>query len=89
MFGRDIACTRQEFDAYVAGCTQAYAIVLKDVRPYQFQMDLKELSALVGEGLHAPQSDRVIDPWSAWGRASSLAAVLQARSGKGLAIQPI
>lgn len=57
-FGSAAGVTRQEFDAYFAGCDNASALELTDIAPATKPFSLESLRAL---GLEPPQSWRYID----------------------------
>jgi predicted transcriptional regulator len=80
MFSSNLGCSKGEFDSYVEGCSEVFAIVLENVCPYSNQISVRELSSMIGEGLTPPQSYRSTDVHSGWGRALSLAQMLQTRA---------
>jgi predicted transcriptional regulator len=42
VFGCDLACSRAEFDEYVKGCSEVFAIILENVCPYPYQVSVRE-----------------------------------------------
>ena len=75
-YGRDLWCTREDFDSYVGDRTEVFAIELEDPRPYRSPVSLSQLSHLTGEMLRPPQSYAAHSLGDGWGRALSVAALL-------------
>jgi predicted transcriptional regulator len=78
-FGSRMSCTRSEYDEYVGDRHALFAIELSDPRPYESPVPLSQLSHLLGEVLHPPQSYSSYSCNDAWGKALSLAAMLHAK----------
>lgn len=74
-----LACSRNEFDAYVGDRAEIYAIELTNPEPYLNALPLSQLSHLIGGTLYPPQSYVVHNSFDIWGKALSLAAVLHGR----------
>ena len=77
-FGGQIGCTKAEYDAYVTGADQIFALTLCDVRAYTTPLGLREARHLIGDSLRVPQSYSKITPDSPWGKALPIASLLQA-----------
>jgi len=75
-FHDQIGCSRPEFDAYVAGTDEVYAIELDEVRPYLEGVSLGQISHLIKEHLTPPQSYFTLEKNKPWAKAVSLAAYL-------------
>ena len=75
-FHDQIGCTRAEFDTYVIGTDQVYAIELDEVRPYRDRFPLGHISHLIKEHLTPPQSYMTLENNKPWAKAVSLAAYL-------------
>jgi predicted transcriptional regulator len=71
-----IGCSRAEFDAYVAGANEIYAIELDEVRPYRDRFPLEHIAHLIKENLTPPQSYVTLEKNKPWAKAVSLAAYL-------------
>lgn len=75
-YGPDLECSRSEFDHYVGDRTSIFALELADPIPYQSPLPLSQLSHLLGQTLHPPQSYAVHTSSDTWGKALSVAAIL-------------
>jgi predicted transcriptional regulator len=75
-FQAEIGCTRPEFDAYVKGAEEIYAIELDDIRPYKSRIPIVQAAQMLGENLVPPQSFLTLEKNRAWAKAISLAAYL-------------
>jgi predicted transcriptional regulator len=75
-FHDQIGCSRPEFDAYIAGASEVYAIELDEVRPYRERFPLGQISHLIKEHLTPPQSYMTLEKNRPWAKAVSLAAYL-------------
>ena len=71
-----VGCTRAEFDGYVSGAEEIYAIELDDVRPYRASLPLTVVSHYVKEALTPPQSYFTLEKNKPWAKAVSIAAYL-------------
>jgi len=71
-----VGCSRLEFDLYVKGADEVYAIELDDVRPYRDRFPLIQISQLLNESLTPPQSYVTLENNKSWAKAVSLAAYL-------------
>ena len=80
-FGDQIGCTKLEYDSYVKGANQVYALMLTDVREYGTPLGLCQARNLINDSLKAPQSYSRITPISPWGKALPIASLLQAFPG--------
>jgi predicted transcriptional regulator len=78
-FGGEICCTREEFDGYADGRSHLYAIRVAHPRPYEAPVPLSQLSHLLGETLHPPQSYSAHLTTDLWSKALSVAALLHRR----------
>jgi len=78
-FGTRSSCTRAEYDEYVGDRQVLFAIELSDPKAYEAPVPLSQLSHLLGEVLHPPQSYSAYSSNDSWGKALSLAAILHAR----------
>jgi predicted transcriptional regulator len=77
LFGHCVGCTRSEYDAYVAGHEEVFAILLDDVQAYREEIPLAQLSHLLGLNLPAPQSYLSLANNDGWLSAVALSAALQ------------
>jgi predicted transcriptional regulator len=77
-FQGELGCTRAEFDAYVRGATEIYAIELDDIRPYKDRISIVQASQMLGEKLVPPRSFLTLESSKPWAKAVSLAAYLHA-----------
>ncbi|MBL7994695.1 ASCH domain-containing protein [bacterium] len=75
-FGVDIGCTKKEFDEYTLLTNEVYAIVLGDVKPYQTNMPVTQMSHLINTDLVPPQSYCTLENNKSWAEAVSVAALL-------------
>jgi len=75
-FHDKVGCSRAEFDSYVAGSDEIYAIELDEVRPYRDCFPLVQISQLIKESLTPPQSYLTLEKNRPWAKAISLAAYL-------------
>lgn len=75
-FHDQIGCTQSEFDSYVAGTDEIYAIELDEVRPYRDRFPLGQISHLIKEELTPPQSYVTLEKNKPWAKAVSLAAYI-------------
>jgi predicted transcriptional regulator len=75
-FHDHVGCSRLEFDLYVKGADEVYAIELDDVRPYRDRFPLVQISQLLNENLTPPQSYLTLEKNKSWAKAVSLAAYL-------------
>jgi len=80
-FGKQIGCTREQFEHYAHGAKQLYAIILVDVVPYAKTLSLTEASQAVRTPLRPPQSYRRLETSRGWAEAVSLGALLQRSFG--------
>jgi predicted transcriptional regulator len=75
-FHDQIGCSRKEFEAYVAGTDEVYAIELDEVRAYRDRLHLVQVSRWVNEHLVPPQSYVTLEKNKPWAQAVSIAAYL-------------
>jgi predicted transcriptional regulator len=75
-FHDQVGCSRAEFDAYVSGCAEIYAIELDDIRPYRDRFPLQQIAHLLNEKISPPQSYVTLEKNRPWAKAVSLAAYL-------------
>jgi predicted transcriptional regulator/N-acetylglutamate synthase-like GNAT family acetyltransferase len=73
-----LGCTRTQFDVYARGAETLYAIELNNVRPYRSELPLRQMSHLINEDLHPPQSYCTLERNRPWAKAVSIAAYLHA-----------
>lgn len=81
-FGGSLGCSCDEFNRYVGSAAQVSAIELSDVIPYREPLSLAQMSHLVCEDLHPPQSYcdlQLDDEQNAWVKAVSVAGLLHGR----------
>jgi predicted transcriptional regulator len=76
-FQHYVGCTKEEFDAYVSGAEEIYAIELDDVQAYRDRLPRGQMAHLLNEELTPPQSYLTLEKNKAWAKAVSLAAYLQ------------
>lgn len=87
-FGKKIGCRFEDFDAYTAGCDEVFALRLVDPQAYEAPIPLSQLSHLIGEILHPPQSYSAFEKEDTWGQALSMAALLHGRRGSRITVAP-
>lgn len=75
-FSGELDCSFDEFSAYTSGKESVFALVIVDARKYRREVDLAALARLTSSTLRPPVSHRRLDSRSPWGRAVSLAALL-------------
>jgi predicted transcriptional regulator len=77
-FGSKAGCTYEEFAAYVGTSSEVFAIELSGLKPYIAPLGIAQISHLIGEDLHPPQSfiDVKMDQAGPWGKAISVAGLL-------------
>ena len=77
-FGSKAGCTYDEFTTYVGNCSEVYAVELSDLKPYLAPLGIAQISHLIKEDLHPPQSflDVKMDQAGPWGKAISVAGLL-------------
>jgi predicted transcriptional regulator len=75
-FHDQIGCSRAEFDAYVNGTNEIYAIELDEVRQYRDRFPLAHISHLINEQLTPPQSYLTLEKNRPWAKAVSIAAYI-------------
>lgn len=78
-FHDNLGCTFDEFTAYVGSADQISAIELDEVFPYKEPITLAQISQLLGEDLHPPQSYCGLKPGekqSGWAKAVTATSVL-------------
>jgi predicted transcriptional regulator len=80
-FSAQMGCTQSQFDQYVGGRQQVYALMLSDVRAFMDPIPLAQLSHLLGVKLAAPQSYASLANSDGWLSAVILAAALQGSIG--------
>jgi predicted transcriptional regulator len=78
--GRDVGCSKDEFDRYVRGAARVYAISLEDVKRYSPPVSRGELRDLFGADFVPPQSYAAVD--RGWKRGVSLAGMLSGTVGE-------
>lgn len=87
-FHEQIGCSRAEFDAYVAGTNEMYAIELEDVQAYRARLPLVQMSHWTSGNLTPPQSYLTLEKNKPWAKVVSIAAYLHGcfRSTKSLVL---
>lgn len=73
----DIGCSRREFDDYVQGRDEVFAILLTEARPYRDPVPVSELTGLLGHALTSPQSYCSVRAGEPWSQALSIATLIQ------------
>jgi predicted transcriptional regulator len=78
----EIGCSRDDFAKYTDTAKQVYAIVFVDVQRYKEKMPISQLSHLLNvnpsdDYLRPPQSYCTLSGDKSWGKAVSIAALLQ------------
>mgnify|MGYP001255141154 CR=1 FL=1 len=87
-FGTRVGCSYAEFEAYAGARRYLYALELSDPEPYEAPVPLSQLSHLIGQAIHPPQSHSAHSASDQWGRALSVAAILHGHSDKGTRLEP-
>jgi predicted transcriptional regulator len=77
-YGADAGCTFEEYSAYVGDRSEVFAILISDLKPYLAPVGIAQISHLIKEDLHPPQSfvDVKMDKATPWVRALSVAGLL-------------
>lgn len=78
-FGAKIGGSKDEFDTYVEGASEIYAIVLEEVVSYTSRAPISQLSDFVGRDLVPPQSYCSLHAGDAWAQAISIVTMLNQR----------
>lgn len=87
-FGEEIGSGREEYSAYTDGCDSVFALRLTDPIEYAAPVPISQLSHLIGDVLHPPQSYSRFSRDDKWGQAISIAALLHGRwSGRVSALR--
>ena len=76
-FGAEIGCTRLDFDEYTKNTDEIFAIELTNVSPFRVPIARKEMVQILKESLTPPQSYNILKSNKSWGKALSLATLLQ------------
>lgn len=71
-----LGCDRQALYDYAAGAPKIFALELKGIRRFPVPIKLKNLAAVFGEAMTAPQSYARINSASSWARYVALSALL-------------
>jgi predicted transcriptional regulator len=83
LFGKDLGCSKTEYDSYTASCRHVSALKLCDVHAYSASLARTRMSRLVGQDLIPPQSyQRINHHDGRWGQALSIATLLNMRGIK-------
>ena len=75
--GPDLGCSRADFDRYTSGAEEVFAIELGEVTPFRVPVSRKDVGAILNESLVPPQSYCSLPGNKGWGRAVSVAGLLQ------------
>lgn len=77
LFGHLVGSSRGEYEKYVNGCEEIFAITLQSVKEYKHNILLSQLSHLLGVHISAPQSYLSLANNDNWLSAVALSAALQ------------
>lgn len=77
-YGADAGCTFEEYSAYVGDRSEVFAILISELKPYLAPVGIAQISHLIKEDLHPPQSfiDVKMDQATPWVKALSIAGLL-------------
>jgi predicted transcriptional regulator len=75
--GPELGCSHEDFQRYTSGAEEVFAIELDEVTPYRVPISRKEVGAILNEVLVPPQSYCSLETSRGWGRAVSVAKLLQ------------
>ena len=77
-FGQQAGCTHDEYSKYVGNSTEVFAIELSNKKPYLAPVGIPQLTQLIKQELHPPQSYLRIrmDQASPWEKAITVAGLL-------------
>jgi predicted transcriptional regulator len=75
--GSELGCTLEDFERYTKGITEVYAIELDEIKAFRFPVCRKEIAEVLKESLVPPQSYCSLKRNNAWGKAVSIANLLQ------------
>jgi predicted transcriptional regulator len=75
-YHHQIGCSRREFDMYAGNAMELFAIELDHAESYRKSVPLVQLSDVMHERLHAPQSYYTLERNKPWAKAVSIAAYL-------------
>jgi predicted transcriptional regulator len=75
--GSELGCSRADFDNYTSGAEEVFAIELSEVTPFRVPVSRKDVGAILNESLVPPQSYCSLDSSRGWGKAVSVAGLLQ------------
>jgi predicted transcriptional regulator len=75
--GPELGCSRADFDQYTRGADEVYAIELDETTPFRVPVSRKDIAGMLKESLVPPQSYCSLDSKKGWGKAVSIAAILQ------------
>jgi len=77
-YGDRVGCSFEDFTNYVGESQEVFAIELADLKPYVSPLGLPQISHLIREELHPPQSflDVRMDQSGPWSKAISVAGLL-------------
>lgn len=76
-YGANIGCTKEEYDNYVESMENIFAIELCDIRPYDLDIPLTQVSHLMEIDLKPPMSYYSLKENKPWAEAVSIATLLQ------------
>jgi predicted transcriptional regulator len=81
-YGSRVGCTYEELRDYVGSSAEVYAIELANANPYTAPVGIAQISHLINEDLHPPQSflNVKMDAGGPWGKAISVAGLLHSWS---------
>lgn len=71
-----LGCTQKEFNDYVKGLTNCYAIELDHINPYSKAFGLEMMSSLLNETLRPPQTYFRVSANDSWSRALSITSLV-------------
>jgi len=75
--GSELGCSRADYDRYTSGAEEVFAIELGEVTPFRVPVSRKDVGAILNEPLVPPQSYCSLPGSKGWGRAVSVAGLLQ------------
>lgn len=75
--GPELGCSQEDFDRYTSDAEEVFAIELGEVTPFRVPVSRKEVGAMLNESLVPPQSYCLLESSRGWGKAVSVARLLQ------------
>jgi predicted transcriptional regulator len=75
--GPELGCTLADYERYTSGAEEVFAIELAEVTPFRVPVSRRDVGAILNESLVPPQSYCSLKSSKGWGKAVSVAGLLQ------------